>query len=76
MPAFRAPEVILFSEDVERAAAFYSSLGFVETFCVPTEAEPIHIDLTLDGYKIGIASVASSREDHGLGPVPPANERP
>lgn len=66
---FHAPQVILFSEDVERAAAFYSSLGFVETFRVPTEGEPIHVDLELDGYKLGIASVDSTRDDHGLDPV-------
>lgn len=69
MPAFRAPQVILFSEDVERAAAFYSALGFVETFRVPTEGKPIHVDLALDGYKLGIASVESTRDDHGLDPV-------
>ena len=28
------------------------------------------MDLALDGYKIGIASVASTRDDHGLDPVP------
>jgi glyoxylase I family protein len=70
MPMFRTPQVVLFSENPERAAAFYSNLGFTETFRVPTEGEPIHVDLTLDGYKIGIASVASTREDHGLDPVP------
>jgi len=69
VPAFRAPQVILFSEDVERAAAFYSALGFVETFRVPTEGKPIHVDLALDGYKLGIASVESTRDDHGLDPV-------
>jgi catechol 2,3-dioxygenase-like lactoylglutathione lyase family enzyme len=68
--SFRTPEVILFSEDVERAAAFYSSLGFAETFRVPNEGDPIHVDLVLDSYKIGIASVASTRDDHGLDPVP------
>jgi glyoxylase I family protein len=67
---FRTPQVILFSENLPRAVAFYSSLGFTETFRVPTEGEPIHVDLTLDGYKIGIASVASTRDDHGLDPVP------
>jgi len=67
---FRTPEVILFSENPGRAVAFYSSLGFTETFRVPTEGEPIHVDLSLDGYKIGIASVASTRDDHGLDPVP------
>ena len=69
MPLFRTPEVILFSEDVERAAAFYSSLGFEETFRVPLDGEPIHVDLALDGYKVGLASVASTRDDHGLDPV-------
>lgn len=67
---FRSPQVILFSEDVPRAAAFYAKLGFIETFRVPTEGEPIHVDLALDDYKIGIASVASTRDDHGLDPVP------
>jgi catechol 2,3-dioxygenase-like lactoylglutathione lyase family enzyme len=66
---FRDPQVILFSENVPRAVAFYSTMGFVETFRVPTAGEPIHVDLFLDGYKIGIASVASTRADHGLDPI-------
>lgn len=70
MSIFRTPQVILFSEDVTRAAAFYTGLGFTEVFRVPTEGEPIHVDLVLDGYRIGIASVASTRDDHGLDPVP------
>jgi catechol 2,3-dioxygenase-like lactoylglutathione lyase family enzyme len=69
MATFRTPQVILFSDDLPRAAAFYTNLGFVETFRVPTEAEPIHIDLALDSYKIGIASVRSTRDDHGLDPI-------
>lgn len=70
MPTFRSPQVILFSENLPRAVAFYTSLGFVETFRTPTDGEPIHVDLALDGYKVGIASVASSRADHGLDPIP------
>jgi catechol 2,3-dioxygenase-like lactoylglutathione lyase family enzyme len=70
VPSFQSPQVILFSEDLPRAVAFYSRLGFAETFRVPTDGEPIHVDLTLDGYKIGIASVASTRDDHGLDPIP------
>ena len=66
---FRSPQVVLFSADVTRAAAFYESLGFTETFRVPEDGEPIHVDLTLDGYKIGIASIESTRDDHGLQPV-------
>jgi catechol 2,3-dioxygenase-like lactoylglutathione lyase family enzyme len=69
MSIFRAPQVILFSADLPRAVAFYNRLGFTETFRVPTDSEPIHVDLVLDGYKIGIASVNSTREDHGLNPI-------
>ncbi len=64
------PEVILFSSDVARASAFYRRLGFRETFRVPTDGPPIHVDLELDGYRIGFASMTSSRADHGLDPVP------
>ena len=69
MVTFTAPEVILFSGDVERAAEFYKRLGFAETFRVPQDGAPIHVDLQLDGYKIGFASVNSARQDHGLNPV-------
>src|SRR5580693_5417847 len=69
MLAFRTPQVILFSEDLPRAVAFYAGLGFTETFRVPADGEPMHVDLVLDGYKIGIASAASSRDDHGLDPI-------
>jgi glyoxylase I family protein len=66
---FREPRAILFSTDVQRAADFYSGLGFSEVFRVPAEGAPIHVDLELDGYRIGVASVESTRDDHGLDPV-------
>jgi catechol 2,3-dioxygenase-like lactoylglutathione lyase family enzyme len=69
MSIFRTPQVILFSEDLPRAAAFYTRLGFRETFRVPADGKPIHVDLVLDGYKVGIASAASTRDDHGLDPI-------
>jgi glyoxylase I family protein len=66
---FRSPQVVLFSSDVARAVDFYRSLGFTEAFRTPEEGEPIHVDVALDGYRLGIASVASTRDDHGLNPV-------
>ena len=69
MPTYRAPQVILFSSDLARAVTFYARLGFVETFRVPAVGDPIHVDLCLDGYTIGIASAASTRDDHGLDPI-------
>ena len=69
MAEFREPQVVLFSTDVTRCAAFYASLGFEEVFRTPATGGPIHVDLVLDGYRIGIASVDSTRDDHGLDPV-------
>jgi hypothetical protein len=77
MSLFHEPQVVLFSENVTRAAGFYEKLGFMETFRVPNVGEPIHVDLSLDGYKIGVASVASTWDDHGLDPVrQPDPDRP
>jgi len=69
MTVFGTPQVILFSADVQRASAFYQRLGFVERFRVPADGPPMHVDLELDGYRIGFASVESARRDHGLDPV-------
>jgi glyoxylase I family protein len=66
---FHSPQVVLFSDDLPRAVSFYGRLGFTEVFRVPEQGLPIHVDLALDGYRIGIASAASTREDHGLDPV-------
>ena len=35
MAEFREPQVVLFSTDVTRSAAFYASLGFEEVFRTP-----------------------------------------
>lgn len=61
--------MVLFSRDLERAAAFYRALGFQEVFRTPQQVTPIHVDLALDGYRIGLASETSTREHHGLEPV-------
>lgn len=67
--AFRSPQVVLFSADPERAAAFYRALGFREVFRTPRDGAPIHVDVELDGYRIGFSSIASTRDDHDLDPV-------
>lgn len=66
---FTDPQVILFSDNPERASEFYRKLGFVEAFRTPRTGAPIHVDLILDGYKIGFSSIDSSRHDHGLNPA-------
>ena len=69
MALFHTPQIVLFTRDIERAAAFYRALGFEEVFRTPTSGTPIHVDLALDGYRLGLATETSTREDHGLAPV-------
>ena len=68
MPTFSAPLINLYSRDLPRAVAFYSELGFVETFRTPASGEPSHIQLNLDGFSLGIASIEAAQEHHGLRP--------
>jgi catechol 2,3-dioxygenase-like lactoylglutathione lyase family enzyme len=56
----------LYSRDLSRAVAFYSELGFVEVFRTPASGEPVHIELTLDGFTLGIATMEAAKEHHGL----------
>ena len=48
--------------------AFYTALGFVETFRTPAAGEPSHVQLALDGFTLGIATIAAARDHHGLDP--------
>lgn len=56
----------LYSRDLSCAAEFYSELGFVETFRTPTSDEPVHIELTMDEFTLGIATFEAAQEHHGL----------
>ncbi|HEU0131232.1 MAG TPA: VOC family protein [Mycobacteriales bacterium] len=67
---FATPQVNVYATDVARTAAFYASLGFAETFRTPAAGEPIHVELTLDGFTLGVASRASAGADHGLDLTP------
>jgi ribosomal protein S18 acetylase RimI-like enzyme len=42
VPTFRDLMINLYSRDLSQAAAFYSELGFVETFRTPASGEPVH----------------------------------
>lgn len=63
---FSTPQVNLYSEDVARSVEFYRAFGFEETFRTPKEGDPIHVELMLDGVKVGVAAVESVVGDHGL----------
>ena len=69
MDLFRTPQIVLFTRDIDRAVTFYSALGFAEAFRTPAAGTPIHVDLVLDEYHLGLATESSTRDDHGLEPV-------
>jgi catechol 2,3-dioxygenase-like lactoylglutathione lyase family enzyme len=68
MTAFKSPMINLYSRDLSRAMAFYSDLGFTEVFRTPASGQPVHIELTLDGFTLGIATLEAARDHHGLHP--------
>jgi catechol 2,3-dioxygenase-like lactoylglutathione lyase family enzyme len=63
---FSRPQVNIYSADVVRLVDFYRGVGFEETFRTPREGAPIHVELNLDGFTLGIAAVSSAAADHGL----------
>jgi predicted enzyme related to lactoylglutathione lyase len=68
MPTFKTPLINLYSRDLPRAVTFYSELGSVETFRTTASGEPSHIQLKLDGFSLGIATVEAAKVHHGLRP--------
>lgn len=64
----RNPSINIYSQDVLRLVSFYKKLGFHETFRTPPDGTPVHVEVTLDRFTIGISSVDAAIADHGLRP--------
>jgi catechol 2,3-dioxygenase-like lactoylglutathione lyase family enzyme len=74
---FRAPQVNFYVQDIEASASFYRDLlGFTETFRTPQRGTPVHVELGLDGFTLGLATIESLRDTHGVtgGTGPPRAE--
>jgi catechol 2,3-dioxygenase-like lactoylglutathione lyase family enzyme len=65
---FLDPQVILFVADAERAARFYATFGFRENFRSP-EVNPVKVEMTLNGFGLGLATPGPAAESHRLDPV-------
>ena len=65
---FRDPMINIYTHDVTRLAGFYEAIGFRETFRTPSDGKPIHVEVSLDRFTIGIASVDATIVEHGLRP--------
>jgi catechol 2,3-dioxygenase-like lactoylglutathione lyase family enzyme len=74
---FCAPQVNLYVADIGACVGFYRDLlGFTETFRTAQQGTPAHVELRLDGFTLGLATVASLRDVHGVtaGTGPPRAE--
>jgi lactoylglutathione lyase len=63
--------VNLYTSDIEAALHFYRDLfGFAETFRTPAEGTPEHVELSLNGFTVGLGTVEAARRVHGVEPEP------
>lgn len=63
--------VNLYTRDIEAGLRFYADLlGFRETFRTPTEGTPEHVELTLNGFGLGLGTVEAARRVHGVDASP------
>lgn len=68
---FRTGFVNLYTADIEAGLRFYRDLlGFRETFRTPREGVPEHVELTLDGFGIGLGTVEAAKRVHGVDASP------
>ena len=64
---FRDPQVNFYVADVEGMARFYRDvLGFTETFRTPAEGAPVHVELRIGAFVVGMAGIDAARAMHGI----------
>jgi predicted enzyme related to lactoylglutathione lyase len=59
-------QVNLYAEDVEVGIAFYTQLGFEESYRYPATGTPEHVEVRNGGLTVGVASVEAARVHHGF----------
>jgi len=73
---FFDPMINYFVDDVEAALQFYTGhFGFVETYRIPREGRPDHVEVRLGPLLLGLSSKEAGRRDHGLPLGPHGNLR-
>ena len=64
---FDSPQINFYVEDVELTARFYyESFDFTETFRTPDQGPPIHVELRLGQFTLGVADIDALRQMHGI----------
>jgi len=65
--------VNLYTRDIEAGISFYRDLlGFEETFRTPLEGVPEHVELSLNGFGLGLGTEEAARRVHGVEASPGA----
>jgi catechol 2,3-dioxygenase-like lactoylglutathione lyase family enzyme len=75
--SFENPQVTLYTGDMGASLRFYRDvLGLSETFRVPKEGAPAHVELQLGSFTLGIATFGALLDHHGIrtSPGPPRVE--
>ena len=68
---FTTAFVNLYTADIEAGLRFYRDLlGFEETFRTPTVGTPEHVELTLNGFALGLGTVEAAKSVHGVDASP------
>ena len=63
--------VNLYTRDIEAGLRFYRDLlGFRETFRTPAQGIPEHVELTLNGFGVGLGTVEAAKRVHGVDTSP------
>lgn len=63
--------VNLYTRDIDAGLRFYRDLlGFKETFRAPKEGTPTHVELTLNGFMVGLGTVEAGKRVHGVDASP------
>ncbi len=68
---FQTGFVNLYTRDIHAGLRFYRDLlGFRETFRAPKEGPLEHVELTLNGFGIGLGTVEAGKRVHGVDAEP------
>jgi lactoylglutathione lyase len=63
--------VNLYTDDIEAGLHFYRDLlGFEETFRAPLDGAPEHVELTLNGFTLGLGTVEAAKRVHDVDASP------
>ena len=77
LPTFKNHLFNLLTSDIEASLRFYHGLlGFAETFRVPREGPPDHVDMVLGPLNLSVSTLEALQRDHGFagGGGPPRGE--